>query len=109
MSPGLDVLRASYRDLSQRRQLLLPGKVYELRLENLITSNVFLRGHRIRLQISGSFAPNFSRNLQNGKSEVDSADTSKARIRIFHDLAHPSQIMLPIVSDTLQTAATQKP
>ena len=108
MSSGLDVLRASYRDLHRGRQLLSPGKVYELRLNNLITSNVFLRGHRIRLQISGSFAPNFSRNLQNGKSETDSADMTKARIRIFHDATHPSRIVLPVVSDTLQTAATQK-
>jgi putative CocE/NonD family hydrolase len=92
MSPGLDVLRASYRDLSQGRQLLEPGTVYELKLENLITSNVFLKGHRIRLQISATFTPNFSRNLQTGKSEANSAEISKAKIRIFHDTAHPSQV-----------------
>ena len=98
MSPGLDVQRASYRDLSRGRQLLFPGKIYELRLENLITSNVFLRGHRLRLQISASFTPNFSRNLQSGKSEVNSAEMKKAHIRVFHDAAHPSQVRLPLVS-----------
>jgi uncharacterized protein len=97
MSPGLDVLRASYRDLARGRQWLEPGKVYELDLNNLITSNVFLKGHRIRVQISGSFYPNFSRNLQSGKSEVDSADAKKARIRIYSDAQHPSQIVLPVV------------
>ena len=85
MSPGLDVLRASYRDLSRGRQLLSPGTIYELKLENLITSNVFLQGHRIRLQISASFTPNFSRNLQSGKSEVNSVEMKKAHIRVFHD------------------------
>jgi len=97
MSPGLDVLRASYRDLRLGRQLLEPGTVYELKLENLITSNVFLEGHRIRFQISATFTPNFSRNLQNGKSEASSAEISKAKIRIFHDKAHPSQVALPVI------------
>jgi putative CocE/NonD family hydrolase len=97
MSPGLDVLRASYRDLARGRQWLEPGKVYELDLTNLITSNVFLKGHRVRVQISGSFYPNFSRNLQSGKSEVDSAEIKKARIRVYHDTEHPSQILLPVV------------
>jgi len=98
MSPGLDVVRASYRDLDRGPQLLVPGKIYELKLENLITSNVFLQGHRIRLQISASFTPNFSRNLQSGKSEVNSAEMKKANIRLFHDRAHPSQVVLPVVS-----------
>jgi putative CocE/NonD family hydrolase len=97
MSPGLDVLRASYRNLTRGRQLLSPGKTYELKLENLITSNVFLRGHRIRLQISASFTPNFSRNLQTGKSEVNSAEMKSAHIRVFHDATHPSQVVLPVI------------
>jgi uncharacterized protein len=97
MSPGLDVLRASYRDLARGRQLLAPGKIYELNLNNMITSNVFLKGHRLRVQISGSFYPNFSRNLQSGKSEVDSAEMKKARIRAYHDAEHPSQILLPLL------------
>jgi uncharacterized protein len=100
MSPGLDVQRASYRDLTHGRQWLSPGKVYELKLERLITSNVFLRGHRVRLQVSASFSPNFSRNLQSGNSEANSAEMKKANIRVFHDASHPSQILLPIVSDT---------
>jgi len=97
MSPGLDVLRASYRDLARGRQWLEPGEVYELDLTNLITSNVFLKGHRVRVQISGSFYPNFSRNLQSGKSEVDSAEMKKARIRVYHDTEHRSQILLPVI------------
>jgi putative CocE/NonD family hydrolase len=88
MSPGLDVQRASYRDLSRGRQLLSPGQIYELKLENLITSNMFPQGHRVRLQISGSFTPNFSRNLQSGKSEVSSVEMNKAHVRIFHDTTH---------------------
>ena len=100
MSPGLDVLRASYRDLSRGRQLLSPGQTYELKLQSLITSNVYLQGHRIRVQISASFTPNFSRNLQSGKSEVNSAEMKKTNIRVFHDASHPSQVLLPIIPIT---------
>jgi putative CocE/NonD family hydrolase len=98
MSPGLDVLRASYRDLKQGRQLPSPGQIYELHLKNLITSNVFLRGHRIRVQISGSFFPNFSRNLQTGESEATAAKTQKATISIYADRGHPSRVILPVVT-----------
>jgi hypothetical protein len=47
MSPGLEVLRARYRDVKRGRKLLEPGRVYEVRLENLVTSNVFHKGHLI--------------------------------------------------------------
>lgn len=97
MSPGLDVLRASYRDVKAGRQLLKANQVYELRLENLITSNVFQRGHRIRVQISTSFFPNFSRNLHTGELESVSASMKTARILVFHDRRRSSRVILPIV------------
>jgi len=97
MSPGLDVQRASYRDIDRGRQLLTPDKIYEVDLDHLITSNVFLKGHRIRVQVSGSFFPNFSINLQGGESEVSSSKTQKATIRIYHDAGHTSQVILPVV------------
>jgi len=99
MSPGLDVLRASYRDAATnggKRELLTPGRVYKLVLPNLMTGNLFARGHRIRIQISSSFFPGFSRNSHTGKLETTSGETRKATIRIHHDREHPSRIMLPV-------------
>ncbi len=98
MSPGIDVQRASYRDLAKGRQLLEPGRIYELHLDNLITSSVFLKGHRIRVQISASFFPNFSRNLQTGEMESASARMQKANIIIYTDREHPSRIVLPVMA-----------
>ena len=97
MSPGIDVQRASYRDLAKGRQLLKPGTVYEIHIEGPVTSSVFKQGHRIRLQVSGSFFPNFSRNLQSGDAEAIAANLMKANIRVYHDPAHASRIVLPIV------------
>ena len=97
MSPGLDVLRASYRELEKGRQLLEPEKTYLLRLPNLITSNLFRKGHRIRVQISGAFFPHLSRNLQTGELEMTSSETRNATITVHHDVDHPSRLILPIV------------
>jgi putative CocE/NonD family hydrolase len=97
MNPGLDVVRASYREPKRGRQLLQPNHVYAIRLENLITSNVFKKAHRVRVQISGSFFPNFSRNPQTGLSERNSANFRKAQVTIYSDRRHPSRIVLPIV------------
>ena len=63
----------------------------------MITSNVFKQGHRIRVQISASFFPNFSRNLQSGEMESVSAKMQKAHITIYADAQHPSRIVLPVV------------
>jgi len=97
MSPGLDVLRASYRNSSLKLELLTPGKIYELKLDRLLTSNVFKKGHKIRVQISGAFFPHFSRNLQTGESEISSSKTQIGRIRIHHDKEHSSSVTLPVI------------
>jgi uncharacterized protein len=98
MSPGTDALRVSYRDLGKGRQLLTPGEIYEVELANLVTSNLFVRGHRIRVQISSSFFPNFSRNLHTGDLETTSSRRQTATIRIHHDADHPSQVSLHIAN-----------
>jgi len=97
MSPGLDVLRASYRNGSPKPELLTPENVYELKLDRLLTSNVFKAGHKLRVQISGAFFPHFTRNLQTGESEITSSKTKIGHIRIYHDRGHLSTITVPVV------------
>ncbi|HUI52033.1 MAG TPA: CocE/NonD family hydrolase [Terriglobales bacterium] len=97
MSPGLDVLRASYRDETLKPELLAPGKTYKLTLNRMLTSNTFLKGHRIRLQLSGAFYPHFSRNLQTGESEIVSKASRAGHITIHLDTQHPSRLVLPVI------------
>jgi predicted acyl esterase len=98
-SPGTDVLRASWRDAGKPRRPLAPGEIAVLRLPNLRTGNLFAKGHRVRIVLCGSFMRDFSRNLQTGESEMTSAHGRKAAIRIHHDAAHASRILLPVVPD----------
>ncbi len=97
MSPGLDVIRASYRDTTAGRQLLTPGRVYLLRLRDLFTANEFRRGHRIRVSISTTFFPHFSRNLHTGELEQVSSRMRTARITIHHDPRYQSRLILPVM------------
>jgi putative CocE/NonD family hydrolase len=100
MSPGLDVIRASYRDKQPRRSLLEPGRVYRLELDNLLTANRFQRGHRVRILVMASFAPHMSRNLHTGLLEMVSNRAVKARISVQHSREHPSGIELSVVPDS---------
>ena len=78
MSAGLDVVRASYRNRRAERELLQPGAVYRLDFTTLMTGNRFLKGHRVRVALMASFAPNMSWNLHTGALEFDSAATATA-------------------------------
>jgi uncharacterized protein len=93
MNPGLDVLRASYRNEKLQPEFLEPDNITKLTLDRMLTSNTFLAGHRIRVQISGAFFPHFSRNLQTGDSEITTARAQIGHICIYHDAAHASRIV----------------
>lgn len=97
MSPGADVQRMSVRGNREDGQLLTPGEIYEVEIGGLLTANRFAAGHRIRIQISASFAPHLSRNLQTGISETVSADSMPATITIHHSHHHPSSLTLPVL------------
>ena len=102
MTPGQDMIRASYREPGAGRQLLQPGRIYELRLPKLLTANLFSPGHRLRVQVSATFVPHFSRNLQTGESEVNASASRPATIRVHHSAGHASRIQLPVVQDRRQ-------
>jgi predicted acyl esterase len=63
----------------------------------MLTSNTFLAGHRIRVQLSGAFFPHFSRNLQTGNSEIKSSRAAPCMVKIFHSRKYPSRIILPVI------------
>jgi putative CocE/NonD family hydrolase len=109
MSPGLDVMRASYRSGKTERKLLTPGTVYRLNFEKLMTSNMFKKGHRIRAQISAAFMPHMSHNLHTGELEMDSARMQKAKIHIYQDHKHPSVIVLPVVNEVPTSSKINQP
>jgi putative CocE/NonD family hydrolase len=91
------ILRARFRESTVGEpKPITPGTVYEYKIDLWSTSNVFLKGHRIRLEVSSSNFPRFDRNLNTGKSATDSSDFVKATNTILHDSEHPSALVLPV-------------
>jgi uncharacterized protein len=105
MSPGLDVIRASWRDTTAGRSLLEPGRIYAVRLPDLMTANTFKRGHRIRVHVAAAFYPHFSRNLHTGELETTHSAMRPARITIHHDRQHPSLLVLSVAPHGVTQAA----
>jgi hypothetical protein len=91
------ILRARYRESTAQATPIQPGKAYEYKIDLWSTSNVFLKGHRIRLEVSSSNFPRFDRNLNTGKTAAESAEFVKATNTVLHDSSHPSALVLPIV------------
>jgi hypothetical protein len=92
------ILRAKYRESTTGDpKPIVPGQVYEYKIDLWSTSNVFLKGHRIRLEVSSSNFPRFDRNLNTGKDAANDSTFVKATNTILHDAAHPSALILPVV------------
>jgi hypothetical protein len=92
------ILRTRYRESTSEATPIVPGKVYEYKVDLWSTSNVFLKGHRIRVEVSSSNFPRFDRNLNTGKSAAESSELVKATNTILHDSQHPSALVLPVVA-----------
>ncbi len=91
------IRRARYRNSMESPELLIPGEVYELYIDLWVTSNVFLSGHCIRVEVSSSNFPRFDRNLNTGDAAGSDTAATVARQQVYHDSEHPSHIVLPIV------------
>lgn len=93
------ILRARYRNSLTAPELFEPEAEYELTLDLSVTSNVFLSGHRIRLDVSSSNYPRYDRNTNTG-GDINTEsleDSVVATNRVLHGPAHPSRLVLPII------------
>jgi uncharacterized protein len=91
------IVRARYRSGQVKSELLSPGRVYKFSIDLWAISNVFLPGHKLRLEISSSNFPRFDRNLNLGESPGQAKTWVSATNTVFHDAGHPSALILPLV------------
>ena len=94
------ILRARYRDSWEQPSLMRPGVIYRLTIEPFPTSNLFARGHRIRVDLSSSNFPHFDLNPNSGEPEGAWTTTRVARNTIHLSRPCPSHIVLPLVPRT---------
>ncbi len=91
------ILRLRYRNSQEKPELGNSGEIYHVSVDLWATSNVFLPGHQLRLEISSSNFPRFDRNLNTGEDQARGTHMIKANNLIYHDKSRPSALILPIV------------
>ncbi len=91
------ILRLRYRNDRARPELLIPGQIYLVDVTLAPTSNLFERGHRIRLDLSSSNYPRFDLNPNTGDPLGVSGRAVPADVTIHHDAEHPSHLLLSVV------------
>lgn len=91
------IQRVRYREGYDKEVWMEDGKVYEMKLTPMSTSNYFDKGHRIRIEVSSSNFPRFDRNLNTGGNIYDETEAVVATNSIHHGGNNLSRIVLPIV------------
>jgi putative CocE/NonD family hydrolase len=91
------MIRARYRESSSSPSLIEAGRPHDYTIELGATSNVFLKGHRIRVEISSSNFPRFDRNPNTGKPFGEDSAVKSAWQTIHHAGDMASLLLLPVV------------
>ncbi len=92
------IIRARFREsIWESPKLLVPNEIYEYTIELLPTSNVFLKGHSIRVHVTSSNFPLYDRNPNTGHEQGVDAEMQVAEQTIYHDERYPSHIILPVI------------
>jgi len=91
------IIRCRYREGYDKEVFLSPGEVVPVTIVLPPTSNLFDRGHRIRVDISSSNWPRLDLNPNTGEPMGRHTHTAPAEQSVYSDAAHPSHIMLPVI------------
>ena len=91
------ILRTHYRNGFAKPEMMKPGEVYEMSIPMFATSNLFAKGHRIRVDVSSSDYPAYDPNPNTGDPYMIGNHSVLAKNSVYHDQARPSHIVLPII------------
>ncbi|MHA1331560.1 MAG: CocE/NonD family hydrolase, partial [Candidatus Hodarchaeales archaeon] len=101
--PALEVcygmVRARHRNSLDREELLTPGEITMFRIKLGPTACRFLKGHRIRLEITSSDFPNHDRNHNTGRNDLTDTKLVAAQQKIFHSTNYLSRLILTVDRD----------
>lgn len=95
------ILRVRYRNGFDHEELMTPGETYPITIELAPTSNLFQKGHRIRLDISSSNFPRFDVNPNTGEPMGRHTHIVVAHNTVYCDAEHPSHVVLPVIPSRL--------
>jgi hypothetical protein len=96
----MEVRRGRYLESYEKQHPLAPNKPTEWKIPLRDHDHVFLKGHRIMVQIQSTWFPVIDRNPQKFVPSIykaDSKDFVKATQRIYSTPTQPSYIDLPVI------------
>ena len=91
------IIRSRYRNKRTGAVFVEPGTIVSYEIDLWATSNVFLKGHKIRLEISSSNFPRFDRNLNTGGEIGEETNFQSALQKVYHSGQFPSHVTLPLI------------
>ena len=91
------IARLRYRNGRERGEPATPGEPVQVTLTLYPTSNLFLPGHRIRLDVSSSNFPRFDVNPNTGEPIGRERRRVVADNTVFHERGRESRVVLPII------------
>ena len=94
---GDTIMRARYRDSYEKPAMMTAGQTYTVKPTPITTSNTFLPGHRIRVEVTSSNFPKFVRNLNTGGDNEKETRFVVANNAVHHAAGEESYIELPVV------------
>ena len=91
------IARLRYRNGRERGELVKPGEPVQVTLTLYPTSNLFMPGHRIRLDGSSSNFPRFDVNPNTGEAIGRERRRVVADNTVFHERGRESRVVVPII------------
>jgi uncharacterized protein len=97
------IVRGRFRNGTDHEQPMQPAVAYPITIDLIGTAIRFKKGDRIRLDISSSNFPLFDVNPNTGERPGWETHREKALNTVYHDRAHPSHIVLPILTQGVRS------
>jgi putative CocE/NonD family hydrolase len=91
------IARLRYRKGRERAEPVTPGEAVQVTITLYPTSNLFVAGHRIRLDVSSSNHPRFDVNPNTGEPLGRDRRRVVADNTVFHERGRASKVVLPII------------
>jgi uncharacterized protein len=94
-----EIMRGRFRNSFETPAAFTPNKIEKVKFNLPDVAHTFRKGHRLMIQIQSSWFPLADRNPQKFVNiyEADITDFQKATIRLHHDAANPSNVILPVM------------
>jgi putative CocE/NonD family hydrolase len=94
-----DIFRGRYRNSFSAPAPFVPGQPTEVKFDLDDIAHTFRKGHRIMVQVQSSWFPLADRNPQQFVNiyQAKDGDFVPADVTVWHDAAHPSRLLLPVL------------